>query len=787
MKKIVLFLVLLFLFLPAQNAISEEFEITHDSAIEAIAKGKAKEALKYYESKGDEFFRAKNWYDAADAYTIASSCARALADYNKAIKLTKKAVKIYEENLPEQDFKASVAYANLGGSYYAIGAYQKALSALEKGLKKIERYDGEKNQKYIHLRINIFNHIGQIERLKKNYSSALIYHLKGMEGYETLYTIQSKWKRGPYKYLRIVYIWGLWNLSKDYINLKDYKNAEKQLNEAINYRKKWGVEKELEWLDPQYSFDMGEIAYNKKEYNKALNLYLEGLEKAEKIKGQNLFALKTYLNGNIGRGYLIKKDYASAEKYYKDGIYLIESMRGSLESSELRSAFFERMTGIYRGMITALINQGKYEEGFNYSERVRARTFLDILGGKTSLYKGKNKSLADEEIRLKSKLAYLKEMSNKNLKFIQNLKKTEDEYRDFLKKIEAENPEQASLMSVSPLTLKEVQSYLDNSTVILEYFVGNKETFLWVLEKDKLNFKRIPVSSGKMKELVNAYKDAVTNVKPLHDVKKKGASLYNTLIKPVEQYIKGKELIIIPHQVLHYLPFHSLVTGNGRFLIEEYSVRYLSSGSVLKFITVKDIPFNGKGAVFGNPDFGDIGGRLRYAEREANEIKKFYPASDLFLAKNANIKNTGKITEIYSLVHFAAHSELDENNPLESGIKLAGEGGEYQDYLKVKDLFSWNIKMSLVVLSACETGIGEVTSGDEIVSLTRAFIYAGTPSVIATLWQVNDRASYLLMKEFYRNLKSNNKAESLRKAQLKVAEEYPHPYFWAGYFLSGAK
>ena len=95
------------------------------------------------------------------------------------------------------------------------------------------------------------------------------------------------------------------------------------------------------------------------------------------------------------------------------------------------------------------------------------------------------------------------------------------------------------------------------------------------------------------------------------------------------------------------------------------------------------------------------------------------------------------------------------------------------------------LKAAMVVLSACETGLGKLSSGDEMVGLTRSFIYAGTPSIITTLWKVNDRASYELMREFYSNLKTNKKSEALRQAQLKTMQEFPEPFFWAAYELTG--
>jgi CHAT domain-containing protein len=136
------------------------------------------------------------------------------------------------------------------------------------------------------------------------------------------------------------------------------------------------------------------------------------------------------------------------------------------------------------------------------------------------------------------------------------------------------------------------------------------------------------------------------------------------------------------------------------------------------------------------------------------------------------------------MLHFAVHAELNEQDPMSSALLLAAEG-KGDGRLKVGEIFSLNLKANMVVLSACETGLGKLSNGDEMVGLTRAFIYAGTPSIITTLWKVNDRASYELMKEFYEHLKTGNKVEALRLAQLKTMQEFPEPFYWAAYQLTG--
>ena len=186
----------------------------------------------------------------------------------------------------------------------------------------------------------------------------------------------------------------------------------------------------------------------------------------------------------------------------------------------------------------------------------------------------------------------------------------------------------------------------------------------------------------------------------------------------------------------------------------------------------------------GNPSLGDDAYNLRFAEREAREIAQVYPRSNVFLREQATKSKAISLSPDNDILHFAVHAEFNEQDPMSSALLLAKEVND-DGRLKVADIFSLNLKADMVVLSACETGLGKNNSGDEIIGLTRAFIYAGTPSVITTLWKVNDRASYELMREFYSNLKTMTKSEALRQAQLKTMKEFPQPFFWAAYGLTG--
>ena len=136
------------------------------------------------------------------------------------------------------------------------------------------------------------------------------------------------------------------------------------------------------------------------------------------------------------------------------------------------------------------------------------------------------------------------------------------------------------------------------------------------------------------------------------------------------------------------------------------------------------------------------------------------------------------------LLHFATHGELNEADPLASGLLLV-PGGADDGRLEVREIFGLDLHAQLVVLSACETGLGQLSTGDELIGLQRAFLYAGTPAVVTTLWKVDDRASFVLMREFYDGLAKADTGRALQAAQRAAMKEFPHPFAWAAFGLTG--
>ena len=177
---------------------------------------------------------------------------------------------------------------------------------------------------------------------------------------------------------------------------------------------------------------------------------------------------------------------------------------------------------------------------------------------------------------------------------------------------------------------------------------------------------------------------------------------------------------------------------------------------------------------------------LRYAEREARSIGERFPGARVLLRQEATKPNVKALIEEAGLIHFATHGDLNEQDPLASALLLVPQGAEGGRF-EVREIFGLDLKARLVVLSGCETGLGKLSQGDELVGLQRAFLYAGTPAVVTSLWKVDDRASFVLMQEFYDQLtKGRSPAEALRRAQSVVMAEFSHPFLWAAFGLTGA-
>lgn len=239
----------------------------------------------------------------------------------------------------------------------------------------------------------------------------------------------------------------------------------------------------------------------------------------------------------------------------------------------------------------------------------------------------------------------------------------------------------------------------------------------------------------------------------------------------------------MPHGVLHYLPFGALRSDQS-FLIDDYSIRVEPSAGVLDLIKGRENKTPAGALVLGNPDLGKPEFNLNYAQEEALAIAKLMPDAKVLLRGDATRSFVMSQGDRYSLIHFATHGTFDPAAPLNSALLLAPDK-DSDGRLTVGDLYTLRLDANLVTLSACETALGKVANGDDVVGLTRGFLYAGARSIVASLWTVDDRATADLMTTFYGNLATLSRLEALRQAQVKVRERFPHPFYWAAFQLTG--
>jgi CHAT domain-containing protein len=533
---------------------------------------------------------------------------------------------------------------------------------------------------------------------------------------------------------------------------------------------------------------LGQIYLTQKDFPRALENLKKALTLAE---SQQRPAAISSASLRIGDALDQSGSPAEAIPHYQRAIQQVESTRTLLQLEEHRQSYFEGELDAYVKMMNALLLAGKGEDAFNYAERARSRTFLDILGSKVQLSRGRG-GLLEEETALQERIAALKAKSageeegagTERESSRRELAEAEKAYEAFLSKVRKQDKEQASLMSVEPLTLKAGQELLAPGVSMLEYFVTEREVLLWIVEKDKAQFVRLPTERRALVAKVTSLRESIYQVGEKQKFKTFSQELYGLLIESALSHVRGKELLIIPHDVLHYVPFQALLSPQGKYLIQDHPIYYLSSASLMQFTRAKRRAGRESALAMGNPSLGDEAYNLRFAEREAKEVASLYPQSAVYLRAEASKHRAVSLSPKYDVLHFAVHAELSDESPLKSALLFTRE--EQDDgRLSVGEIFSLGLKADMVVLSACETGLGKLSNGDEMIGLTRASIYAGTPSVVTTLWKVNDRASYELMGEFYRQLRTAKKSEALRQAQLKTMKQLPEPFYWAAYGLTG--
>jgi CHAT domain-containing protein len=473
---------------------------------------------------------------------------------------------------------------------------------------------------------------------------------------------------------------------------------------------------------------------------------------------------------------------AEAEKLYLRAIEVVERQRRTINSEANKIGFAGDKQALYQRLLQVQLRQGHLQQAFQTAERGKARALVDLLAAKSG-----ETFVAPEDPRRKEYAEILDRMALAELQeagqdpaAIQRATRGAGSVQ--AKSLAQQLPGALSeLVSVAPPDFAKVQGLLARDESLLMFYGSGRQLHAFVLNAGGVHAAEIRAEG---------LEDEVKRLRLALGRQDSAApqllrQLYARLIQPVKDHLSTTRLTIVPHGPLHYVPFAALNDGSAD-LIDRHSIRMLPNVSVLQYLKrASRVPLENM-FVMGNPDLGDPKLDLPGAEFEAKQLQERFKVQRLLLRKQATRSGFRQFAPAAPLIHVASHGEFDAAKPLHSGLMLSAEGKAGGiDRLTVSDLYAMKLDAALVTLSACETGLGSVLTGDDVIGLTRGFLYAGAGTVIASLWSVDDDATAFLMLRMYEAFQDGKGDDFLRQAQLETRKKFPNPLFWAAFYRTG--
>ena len=482
-----------------------------------------------------------------------------------------------------------------------------------------------------------------------------------------------------------------------------------------------------------------------------------------------------------------------ALSYYLRTLNKLEELQTSARLEEFRINLAEQASALYQRAAALELSFHHEELAFNLSERARARSLLDHLGSPRIVLAqhaparvaAAEEALRDENIALRRRLA--EEMTRPGSEFDQEkissiqsrLAVIHKQYDDLIVQLKLTNPEYAAFLSISPLTIAELQAQLGLEVTVVSYYTTPLVSIAFVIRQHEFRAVRLLATEAQISAATATVLDFAgeQNSPSL-------TQLYKWLIAPIRSELKTPLLAIAPFGILHDLPFAALTADGKRYLNDDYTVFLLPSASAWAYVQARTKPATGGRALIMANDHVSGQSTLPHAYEEAEAV-----ASLLGTAPRLGSDATGEVFKTTAgeseIVHLIGHISPDKESPGFSEVAIGGNSTD--SGLQLNDILNLRLdKTTLVVLSGCQSNSGVRSRADNVSSLSSAFLYAGTPSVVASLWNVTDVATKELMIAFYTHLKDGmGKAEALRAAQQDVRRTRPNPYYWAGFVLTG--
>jgi len=800
---------------------------------------KYQEALELYRRISDRNREAQTLNNIGEVYWSLGERQNALEKYYEALHLRR--------SVGDRGGEAE-ALNNIGLVYDSLGEKQKALEKYNEALPISQAVSDRRVEASILNNIGlVYRSLGETQKALEKFNEAL--PLWRAVGY----------RRGEATTLS--------NIGLAYWSLGERQKALEKYNEALPIRRAVGDRRG----EAQTLHNIGLIYDSLGERQKALEKYNEALSIRRAVGDRNGEAV-TLLR--IAQAEQKHDNLTQARQSIEQAVSLVELLRTDIASQQLRASYFALRLEFFETYIDVLMQMHKQNpagafdaDALEVSERARARSLLELLEvAFADIRQGVDGSLLERERSLRQQLnakaaAQVSLLNRKHTPeqaaaAAKEIAAITSEYEEVQAQIRARVPRYAALTQPQPLGLTEIQQQaLDEDSLLLEYALGEKRSYLWLVSQRSIDSYELPpraeveAATRRVYELLTARPKRGAPLDP--QLITQARTLSGMLLGPAAQKLGAKRLVVVAPGALSYLPFAALPApedekrpaGDYEPLIARHEVVSVPSASVLSAIrretagrrrAAKSV------AVLADPVFessdprlapaknGNSSGetpaasaaadaehseltrairtmnfsdaragftRLPFSRREAEGIIALTPkgtglkATDFSASRDLVI--SGQLSQ-YRILHFATHGLLNSERPELSGLvfSLIDREGKPQDgFLRLYEIYNLQLNADLVVLSACETGLGKEIKGEGLIGLTRGFMYSGAPRLVASLWNVDDLATAELMKLFYqRMLKDGLPAgAALRAAQLELSgqKRWSSPYFWAGFVLHG--
>ncbi len=500
---------------------------------------------------------------------------------------------------------------------------------------------------------------------------------------------------------------------------------------------------------------------------------------------------------------------AEAQTCLETAVGSIEKLRGAIAHEAMRISFLHDKLTAYQDLLQLHLSQEgqqRWQQAFALAEQVKSRTLVELVTGLVDI-----DPIHPEDPHLATQLQTLRGDLNATYNnFLGSLDTTEPTLSppELLSRAQAleqkiDNIQQKARLpkttntQMGALPLDAIQAQLPQSLSLLGYHIIGDEIMAFILREDQVEVVRNVCTVTVIQPLLHQLSLEWSRFRIGADFAKRHmarleksvqqvlSTLHTALIDPLLPHLptdanldNPAQLLIIPHGILHQVPFHAL--WNGRcYMLDQFEISYAPSATLFALCQQQTRPPLDNAFIMGVPD-----PNIPAVTVEIQAISQQFPTATIKVNEEATIDTFYTNAVAANLIHLACHGLFRADNPMFSSLKL------HDDWLTAADILQLNLNSCLVTLSACETGQNQVQDGDELLGLTRAFIGAGAASLLVSLWVVHDETTATFMTDWYQALrqqKAQNKASALRKAQLKLKAKYSHPYYWASFVLIGQR